>query len=143
MLDEKFVSRSVALFCHDCRSAENHNKTNKDEDRGDGEHPPIDTDALGHDRLFHHGDTGHGGVYAWIFGPRLLSWFGFGRSCQVAGRLQLLRNAQRIDEFFEDASSMLVVLKLVKAGTGRCEQHDVACLGGLAGLTDSVIERLR
>ena len=63
---------------------------------------------------------------------------GIGTSRQVIHPLSeesCLSNSRAIDanEFLEDMSAMLVILKLVEAGAGRSENHDVARLGGMCG----------
>src|SRR5271169_3705271 len=55
LLDEEFVGGAKALFGHDRRGGEDHDQADEDQKSGDGEHPAIDTYALGHWELFHHG----------------------------------------------------------------------------------------
>src|SRR5215469_3241496 len=50
---------------------------------------------------------------------------------------------QPAHQLLEHPAAMLVVLKLIEAGTGRREQHDVSRMGGAEGCLDSGFERSR
>ena len=46
-----------------------------------------------------------------------------------------------VDELFEHAATMFVILELVEAGTGGREQDDIAGLRGAGGDFDGALER--
>src|ERR1700722_4593899 len=48
LLEQEFVSRSEPFLCHYRRGAENHDQSNKNQDRGHRKHPPIDANPLSH-----------------------------------------------------------------------------------------------
>ena len=48
---------------------------------------------------------------------------------------------QLLDELLEHAATMFIIFKLVEAGAGRREQHDIAGLRGARGDFDGAVER--
>src|SRR5713226_10656497 len=48
LLKQEFVSRPVTLLRHHSGGAEDHDQSDKNQDRGHGEHPAIDADSLSH-----------------------------------------------------------------------------------------------
>src|ERR1051326_4295247 len=48
---------------------------------------------------------------------------------------------QSMDEVLESAARMFVTLKLIKAGAGRLQKHDVSRMSRLRSETDSIFER--
>jgi hypothetical protein len=50
--EQKEIARPVPLFGHYCGRAENHYQSNENEEQRDREQPSIDTNPLGHGKLF-------------------------------------------------------------------------------------------
>ncbi len=113
---QEAIRRAEALFRHHGRGAEHHHQADEDQQQGDGEHPFVDADSLGH--LFTASRNAASYLIAFLLPRRQLP-----------------------DQLFEDLSALLVTVELIEAGTSRSQEHDVARTCGFAGALDCAFQR--
>src|SRR5215468_1736844 len=60
---------------------------------------------------------------------------------RIPGRTKLFALFQLAHQLFEDAAALFVILKLIEAGAGRSEQHDISWMSCAEGAVHCVLQR--